>query len=184
MKKKITFIFSKCRNIFKKKIIDYGSSWRILRISSLTDQIFIKAYAIRKIEEKGIDKKKYNIIKNSLIDIINYSIIALIQLKFQKKINPLILEISYKESIKNYDKQIKISKKIMKKKNSHYNEAWKKMNLSSIIDIILQKIFRLKKMENNKQKVLISEPPKGSYIDIINYAIFSLIKLKKIKKEI
>ncbi len=166
-------VIAVCNDIFVKKMQDYGTAWRILRTESLTDQIFIKANRIRNIQIIG--KSKINeSIKSEFIGIINYAIIALIQ-----------LELGYSNSIslatdkakKLYSKYFKIAKDLMMKKNHDYGEAWRMMRLSSYTDLILMKIFRTKQIEDNKGKTLISEGIDANYFDIINYSVFGLIKI-------
>lgn len=168
-------IINYCREIFKKKLQDYGSSWRILRITSITDQIFIKGKRIRNIQEKGINKINEDI-SEDFLSIINYSIIGLIQLE---KNPSLESDMSYEEALIYYDKKILYTKTLIKQKNHDYGEAWRKMRLSSITDIILQKVLRIKQIENNKQKTLISETSESHYLDLLNYSVFALIKISE-----
>lgn len=167
-----------CKEIFTKKMKDYGSAWRILRSSSITDQIFIKAQRIRSIEEKGTQKVEEGI-KSEYIGIVNYAIIGLIQLELG--INDK-LEISPEEGTALYDKYIATAKQLMENKNHDYDEAWREMRVSSLTDLILMKIFRMKQIEDNKGNTLISEGIDANYLDIINYAIFALIRLNEIQK--
>lgn len=164
---------SKCREIFVKKLKDYGTSWRVMRPSSLTDQIYIKARRIRSIEEKGLEniRVKEGIIPE-FIGIVNYCAIALIQLKLGNG-NP----ISAEEAIILYDEEISKSTSLMLNKNHDYDEAWRQMRVSSFTDIILQKLLRTKEIESHDGKTLISEGIDANYRDIINYALFALIKL-------
>lgn len=167
-----------CRNIFTKKAKDYGTSWRILRPSSLTDQIFIKANRIRSIEEKGVQKIQEDI-KDEFIAIINYSVMALIQLNHKPQGSESDLKMPLDEVITLYDKYIQEAKALMINKNHDYGEAWRDMRVSSLTDIILMKILRLKQIEDNKGKTIISEGPEGSYNDMINYSMFALIKISE-----
>ncbi len=167
-----------CRNIFTKKAKDYGTSWRILRPSSLTDQIFIKANRIRSIEEKGVQKIQEDI-KDEFIAIINYSVMALIQLNHKPQGSENDLKMPLDEVIGLYDKYIQEAKALMMNKNHDYGEAWRDMRVSSLTDIILMKILRLKQIEDNKGKTIISEGPEGSYNDMINYSMFALIKISE-----
>ena len=173
-------IIKNCTDIFTKKMNDYGSAWRILRTSSLTDQIFIKAQRIRSIDEKG-SKKIDEGIKPEFIGIANYAVIALIQLELGdiqlsgKPDNQL--ELSGEKAHNLYNKYITKAKELMENKNHDYDEAWRDMRISSITDLILMKIMRIKQIEDNKGKTLISEGVDANYYDIINYAIFALIKL-------
>ena len=150
---------------------DYGSAWRILRLSSLTDQIFIKAQRIRSIQN-NIDQKIDEGINSEFIGIINYSIMALIQIDKGIVEQP---DINILESLKLYDKKIQITYDLMLKKNHDYGEAWKEMRVSSLTDLILQKLLRVKQIEDNKGKTIISEGIEANYQDIINYSVFALI---------
>ena len=167
-----------CKEIFIKKLKDYGTSWRIMRPSSLTDQIYIKAKRIRSIEEKGNEnlRVKEGIIPE-FIGIVNYCAIALIQLKLGTG-EP----ISISEAEKLYDEEIKVSTALMLDKNHDYDEAWREMRVSSFTDIILQKLLRTKEIESHGGKTLISEGVDANYRDMINYALFALIKLEEGKK--
>lgn len=162
-----------CREIFVKKMKDYGTAWRILRTSSITDQIFIKAQRIRNIEDKGTQKIKEDV-RSEYIGIVNYSVIALIQLELKEDKR---LEIPQKEIIALFDKHIHETKQLMENKNHDYGEAWRDMRVSSLTDLILMKILRIKQIEDNKGATLISEGIDANFQDMINYAVFSLIKL-------
>lgn len=164
---------SMCRNIFVRKMQDYGSAWRILRPPSLTDQIYIKAQRIRSIQEKGQQKIEENVV-SEFIGIINYSIMALIQLEINNYDN---LNITNEEAYTLYDQYINQAFALMENKNHDYDEAWRDMRISSLTDIILMKIFRTKQIEDNNGKTLISEGVDANYYDMINYAVFALIKL-------
>ena len=166
-------IISKSRLLFEKKMKDYGSAWRILRMSSLTDQIFIKAQRIRSIQ-KNIDQKIDEGINSEFIGIVNYSIMALIQIQKGIVEQP---DINIFEALKLYDKKIKITYDLMLKKNHDYGEAWREMRVSSLTDLILQKLLRVKQIEDNKGKTIISEGIEANYQDIINYSVFALILL-------
>jgi len=165
---------AKCKDIFIKKMKDYGCAWRILRLSSLTDQIFIKAQRIRSIEMKGSQKVGEDI-RNEFIGIVNYSIIALIQLEKGIAEQP---DVENEEVQALYEKYHTESKELMKSKNHDYGEAWRDMRVSSLTDLILQKLLRVKQIEDNQGKTLISEGIDANYFDMINYSIFALIKLK------
>ena len=165
---------AKCKDIFIKKMKDYGCAWRILRLSSLTDQIFIKAQRIRCIEMKGSQKVGEDI-RNEFIGIVNYSILALIQLEKGIAEQPDMENNQVQEL---YEKYYTASKELMKSKNHDYGEAWRDMRVSSLTDLILQKILRVKQIEDNLGKTLISEGIDANYFDMINYSIFALIKLK------
>ncbi len=163
-----------CEELFLKKMHDYGTAWRILRPSSLTDQIYIKANRIRSIQEKGVQKIGDEI-KDEFIGIINYATMALIQLELGSESESEKVYMDAHKAKELYEKYIFGAKSLMMNKNHDYGEAWREMRVSSITDIILMKIFRLKQIEDNQGKTLVSEGPDGSYNDIINYAIFALI---------
>ena len=166
-----------CKDIYLKKSKDYGSAWRILRIPSLTDQIFIKAQRIRSTQ----DKKKMRVnekIDNEFIGIINYCIMAIIQIEYDND----EIEIPYEELEKLYDTHSNEIMDLLSDKNHDYDEAWKEMRVSSMTDIILMKLYRTKQIEDNQGKTLISEGIKANYQDIVNYSVFCLIKLLLIKK--
>ena len=167
-------IIKNCKDIFAKKMKDYGSAWRILRISSLTDQIFIKAQRIRSIEQKGFQKIEEGV-RYEFIGIVNYAIIGLIQLDLGVCEQPE--EMVYEEVINNFEKHISIAKELMIAKNHDYGEAWRDMRISSLTDLILQKLLRVKQIEDNKGSTLISEGVDANYLDMLNYAVFALIKL-------
>ena len=168
-------IIKKCEDIFIKKMKDYGTAWRILRISSLTDQIFIKAQRIRSVEQKGVQKIDEDVV-SEFIGIVNYAIIGLIQLDLGVSESDDDLEHDF--VIKVFNKHANIAKNLMKNKNHDYGEAWRDMRVSSLTDLILQKIFRVKQVEDNKGNTLISEGIDANYLDMLNYAVFALIKLK------
>ena len=169
-------IIKKCEDIFAKKMKDYGSAWRILRISSLTDQIFIKAQRIRSIEQKGEQKVEEGV-SNEFVGIVNYAIIGLIQLDIG--ISEQTEDMDYGEVMNIFDKHANIAKELMLAKNHDYSEAWRDMRVSSLTDLILQKISRVKQIEDNKGTTLISEGVDANYLDMLNYAVFALIKLKE-----
>jgi len=158
-----------------KKTIDYGTAWRILRTSSITDQIFIKASRIRSIEEKGISRIDEPV-QDEYIGIVNYCVMALVQLEMNSE-DDLDLEVSEAEGL--YDKWIEVSKELMEDKNHDYGEAWRDMRVSSMTDLILMKLLRVKQIEENEGQTIISEGLDANYLDIINYAIFALIKLSE-----
>ena len=162
-----------CRDIFVKKMKDYGASWRILRQQSVTDQIFIKANRIRSIEIKRISKVDEGI-RSELIAIVNYGIIGLIQLELgHADVDDLNLD----TGMELYDKYLHQAKKLMLDKNHDYDEAWRTMRTQSYTDLILMKIYRTKQIEDNQGKTLASEGIDANYFDMINYAIFGLIKI-------
>jgi len=164
---------SLCKDIFLKKMKDYGTAWRNLRPKSLTDQIFIKAQRIKSIEEKGTQKIE-DAISGEYIGIINYCVIALIQLELSGDTR---MELPYAEVEGLYLKYLDQTKKLMIDKNHDYGEAWRDMRISSLTDLILMKIFRVKQIEDNDGKTLISEGVDANYMDMINYSVFALIKL-------
>ncbi len=168
------FIIDKCKEIYTKKLTDYGTAWRILRPSSFTDQILIKAQRIRSFELKKIQKINEDI-SSEYIGIINYAIMALIQLELGASDN---VELNNKIAIELYEKYIFNAKSLMEKKNHDYDEAWRNMRISSYTDLILMKIFRTKQIEDNLGKTIISEGVDANYFDMVNYAIFALIKLE------
>ena len=172
-------VVKQCKDIFLKKMKDYGTAWRILRTTSLTDQIFIKANRIRSIEEKG-NQKVDDDIKGEYIGIINYCVIALIQQDLEKDTR---IEIPYEEVASLYEKHLSATKKLMEDKNHDYGEAWRDMRVSSLTDLILMKILRVKQIEDNKGKTLISEGTDANYMDMINYSVFAMIRLDEEKKK-
>ncbi|MEY3855246.1 MAG: hypothetical protein RIS68_1260, partial [Bacteroidota bacterium] len=161
--------------LFDKKNKDYGTSWRILRLPSLTDQIFIKAQRIRSIQEKGA-QKILDGIEGEFIGIINYCIIALIQKSLE---NSDQMGFSAEELSGFYDSQVETTLELLRNKNHDYGEAWRDMRVSSMTDLILMKIFRTKQIENNEGVTLVSEGVEANYQDMLNYAVFCLIKLKE-----
>jgi len=164
-------IVAQCRGLFEKKMSDYGSAWRILRLPSLTDQIFIKAQRIRMMQENDLRKVDEDEIPE-FIGIINYAIMALIQLENGVAEQP---DLNTTEALSLYDKHIAETKDLMENKNHDYGEAWRDMRVSSLTDLILQKLLRVKQIEDNEGKTLVSEGIDANYQDIINYAIFALI---------
>ena len=163
-----------CRDIFTKKLKDYGSSWRILRPRSVTDQIFIKANRIRSIEIKGVNKVGEDI-RGELIAIVNYSIIGLIQLELGFADAD---DLNVEEALTLYNKYIEQAKSLMAAKNHDYDEAWRSMRSESYTDLILQKIYRTKQIEDHEGKTLISEGIDANYFDMINKAVYGLIKME------
>jgi Nucleotide modification associated domain 1 len=166
-------IIAKCRSLFHKKTQDYGTAWRILRISSITDQIFIKAQRIRSIQEKGKQLVEEDI-ASEFIGIVNYCIIALIQLELTDE-DPS--ELPAEQVMKAYDEKVAETIALFQRKNHDYGEAWRDMRVSSITDIILMKIFRVKQIEDNSGQTLASEGVDANYQDMMNYAVFCLIKM-------
>ncbi|GAA4278109.1 DUF1599 domain-containing protein [Aquimarina mytili] len=168
-------IIHTCRDLFIKKMKDYGSAWRILRLPSLTDQIFIKAQRIRSLQENEVRKVDEGE-ASEFIGIINYSIMALIQIENGIAEQP---DLSVDQATKLYDRHVKITKELMMNKNHDYGEAWRDLRVSSLTDLILQKLLRVKQIEDNKGKTLVSEGIDANYQDMINYAIFAMIHLEE-----
>ena len=164
-------VIKQCRDLFINKMNDYGSAWRILRLPSLTDQIYIKAQRIRQLQKNEIKKVDEDEIPE-FIGIINYSLMALIQLEKGVVEEP---DLNVNEATKLYDKHIAITKSLMEDKNHDYGEAWREMRISSLTDLILQKLLRVKQIEDNLGETLVSEGIDANYQDMINYAIFALI---------
>jgi len=167
-------IIKKSSTLFEKKMKDYGSAWRILRLPSLTDQIFIKAQRIRSIQNNQVQMVEEGIV-SEFIGILNYSIIALIQIDRGVVDQP---DMDVEEALSAYLDFAKESKKLMQEKNHDYGEAWREMRVSSLTDLILQKLLRVKQIEDNKGKTLVSEGIDANYFDMVNYAIFALIHLE------
>jgi hypothetical protein len=166
-------IITICRDLYSKKMKDYGSAWRILRLPSLTDQLFIKAQRIRSLQENDIRKVDEDE-TGEFIGIINYAVMALIQLDKGVAVQP---DLDATEALKLYDEKINLTKKLMEDKNHDYGEAWRDMRVSSLTDLILQKILRVKQIEDNKGITVVSEGIDANYQDMINYAVFALILL-------
>lgn len=169
-----------CKEVFEKKTKDYGTAWRILRLPSITDQVFIKAQRIRSIQEKGMQKIEEGI-SSEFLGIINYCIIALIQMQLK---NNEQMDIKYEALEPLYGQAVDETLSLLKNKNHDYGEAWRDMRISSITDIILMKLYRVKQIEDNEGKTLVSEGVKANYQDMINYSVFALIKLNFIKNEV
>jgi len=164
-----------CRQLFTNKMQDYGSAWRILRLPSLTDQIFIKAQRIRSLQQNEIRKVDEDE-TGEFIGIINYCIMALIQLDLGVVDQP---DLDPAKAIQLYDEKIASTKSLMEDKNHDYGEAWREMRVSSLTDLILQKLLRVKQIEDNKGKTLVSEGIDANYFDMINYAVFALILMSE-----
>lgn len=166
-------VISRCQSLFSNKLHDYGTAWRILRMPSLTDQIFIKAQRIRSIQQKGKQMVADNI-QDEFIGILNYSLMALIQLELgvaeQPDLQPAQAEAAFAA-------QAQKAKELMEKKNHDYGEAWREMRISSLTDMILQKLLRIKQIEDNQGVTKVSEGLEANYLDMVNYAAFALIKL-------
>jgi hypothetical protein len=172
-------VIETCRALFINKMKDYGSAWRILRLSSLTDQIFIKAQRIRGLQQ-NIERKVDEGEVSEFIGIINYSVMALIQLEKGVVEQP---DLSLEEATQLYDEKVAITKQLMLDKNHDYGEAWRDMRVSSLTDLILQKLLRVKQIEDNKGKTLVSEGIDANYQDMINYAVFAMIHLDENNKK-
>ena len=171
-------VMAECRSLFVKKLHDYGAAWRILRPSSLTDQIYIKANRIRSLEMKGVSLVGEGI-RPEFIGIVNYAIIGLIQLEkgFSEKPDDMSVE----EAVEAYDKHANEALQLMLCKNHDYDEAWRMMRISSYTDLILMKVFRTKQIEVLDGDTLVSEGVDANYLDMLNYAVFGLIKLEENK---
>ena len=170
-------VISVCRELFSKKAQDYGTAWRVLRLPSLTDQIFIKAQRIRSLQENGTRKVDEDE-TSEFIGIINYCAMALIQMDKGIATQP---DLSAEEAIQLYNEKIAITKSLMEAKNHDYGEAWRDMRVSSLTDLIIQKLLRVKQIEDNKGKTIVSEGIDANYQDMINYAVFALIHLNAFK---
>ncbi|MDX2002786.1 MAG: DUF1599 domain-containing protein [Chitinophagales bacterium] len=168
-------VIAACEDIYLKKVTDYGTSWRMLRPRSLTDQIFIKAKRIRNIEETGTQMVNEGT-DDEYRGIINYCLIALIQMELHADEN---VELNYDDSKRLYEEQVEKARSLMLSKNHDYGEAWRDMRTTTFTDLILTKLLRLKQIEDNGGKTLISEGSEANYLDIINYAIFALIKMQE-----
>ena len=168
-------VITTCRDLFTKKMSDYGSAWRILRLPSLTDQIFIKAQRIRGLQQNDIRKVDEGQ-ESEFIGIINYCIMALVQLEKGVVEQP---DLSVEKATELYDEQVAITKQLMHDKNHDYGEAWRDMRVSSLTDLILQKLLRVKQIEDNSGKTIVSEGIDANYQDMINYAIFAMIHLNE-----
>ena len=166
-------VISQCRSLFINKMKDYGSAWRILRLPSLTDQIFIKAQRIRGLQQNA-ERKVVEGEMSEFIGIINYCTMALVQLDKGVVEQP---DLSLDEAVALYDDKIAITKQLMMDKNHDYGEAWRDMRVSSLTDLILQKLLRVKQIEDNSGKTIVSEGIDANYQDMINYAVFAMIHL-------
>ena len=170
---------AKCKNLFLKKAADYGTSWRIMRPASITDQIYIKARRVRSLEVNGtamVDEGA----EPEFIGIINYAVMGLIQLE-KGFADTADLDVATAETL--YDKYVNLALDLMRRKNHDYGEAWRMMRVSSITDLILMKLYRIKQIEDHNGKTTVSEGIDAGYYDIINYAVFNLIKLSESKNE-
>ena len=171
-----------CRDIFVKKMYDYGTAWRVLRIPSLTDQIYIKANRIRSLQTKGVSKVGEGIVPE-FIAIVNYAIMGLIQLELGVADGTNKDDLHDERMAEVYDKQVKAALQLMLRKNHDYDEAWRLMRVSSYVDFILTKVFRTKQIEEHEGNTLVSEGIDANYLDMLNYAIFAIIKLEVEKSE-
>ena len=171
-KQQFEHVIAVCRDLFSKKLHDYGPAWRILRPSSVTDQIFIKANRIRSIETKGVTLVDEGI-RSEFIAIVNYGIVGLIQLELAEA-----ADMTNEEALVLYDKYAKTSLELMLAKNHDYDEAWRSMRISSYTDLILMKIYRTKQIESLSGETLVSEGIDANYMDMINYSVFGLIKIE------
>jgi hypothetical protein len=167
-------VIARCKSLFEKKTRDYGTAWRILRLPSITDQIFIKAQRIRSIQEKGVQKVD-DPIRDEFIGIINYCIIALMQVELSPT---QALDMTFEELDPLYDRMVGETFDLLQNKNHDYGEAWREMRVTSITDIILMKLLRVKQIEDNKGMTLVSEGVKANYQDMINYSVFAMILMK------
>lgn len=168
-------VMATCKTLFAKKTHDYGTAWRILRLPSITDQIYIKAQRIRSIQDKGVQKVE-DPIKDEFIGIINYCLIALIQIRLKESEK---LDLTFAELEPLYDAAAEQTFHLLQNKNHDYDEAWRDMRVSSMTDIVLMKLLRVKQIEDNQGKTLASEGIQANYQDMINYAVFCMIKLKE-----
>jgi hypothetical protein len=164
-----------CQELFSKKMKDYGCAWRILRLPSLTDQIFIKAQRIRGLQQNAVQKVDEGA-ASEFVGIINYCVMALIQIEKGVVEHP---DLTFEEAVALYDDKIAVTKQLMQDKNHDYGEAWRDMRVSSLTDLILQKLLRVKQIEDNAGHTLVSEGIDANYQDMINYAIFALIHLNE-----
>lgn len=172
-------VIGRCRELFEHKTADYGTAWRILRPSSITDQLYIKAMRVRSIEEKG-EQKVSDPVEAEFTGLVNYSILALVQLEIG---SDAPLELSLGEAVSLYNAQVEENLRLLQNKNHDYGEAWRHMRISSMTDLILQKLLRIKQIEDNSGATLVSEGVAANYRDIINYAVFCLIKMDEAKQK-
>ena len=175
-------VIALCRDIFVKKMYDYGTAWRVLRIPSLTDQIYIKANRIRSLQTKGVSKVGEGIVPE-FIAIVNYAIMGLIQLELGVADGTNKDDLHDERMAEVYDKQVEAALQLMLRKNHDYDEAWRLMRVSSYVDFILTKVFRTKQIEEHEGNTLVSEGIDANYLDMLNYAIFAIIKLEVEKSE-
>lgn len=166
-------VIGHCRRLFEKKAKDYGTAWRIMRLPSLTDQIYIKAQRLRSLEDKGVQMVADSY-EGEYVGIVNYALMALIQLEWGVAAEP---DLGVQQSLEAFDKMAELCFNLMEAKNHDYGEAWRDMRVESLTDLILQKLLRVKQIENNGGVTLVSEGVAANYSDMVNYAVFALIKL-------
>src|SRR5690606_11722140 len=166
-------VINRCKELFLKKAKDYGTAWRILRLTSITDQLFIKAQRIRTIETQGVSKVDEGI-PSEFIAIVNYCVIALLQIELEGDES---IELTLDDLEDKYDAKVKETFELMMAKNHDYGEAWREMRISSLTDLILMKIFRTKQIEDNRGRTIASEGVAANYQDMLNYAVFALIRI-------
>lgn len=171
-------VIEQCRKLFHSKMQDYGCAWRILRLPSLTDQIFIKAQRIRGLQENKVQRVNENQ-DVEFIGIINYSVMALIQIELGVAEQP---DLDGERVIQLYEEQVQFAKELMENKNHDYGEAWRDLRVNSLTDLILQKLYRVKQIEDNQGQTIVSEGIAANYQDILNYAVFALIHLEEQKE--
>lgn len=165
---------AECRALFEKKTRDYGTSWRIMRLPSLTDQIFIKANRIRSLQESG-ENRVGDDVRGEFVAMVNYAVMALIQLTLES--DDLDLELD--DAMALYDHETKRILDLMMDKNHDYGEAWRQMRIESMVDLILMKLLRIKQIEDNQGRTLVSEGVEGGYMDIVNYSLFCLCRMSE-----
>lgn len=165
---------AQCRALFEKKTRDYGTSWRIMRLPSLTDQIFIKANRIRSLQESG-ENRVGDDVRGEFVAMVNYAVMALIQLTLES--DDLDLELD--DAMALYDHETKRILDLMMDKNHDYGEAWRVMRVESMVDLILMKLLRIKQIEDNQGRTLVSEGVEGGYMDIVNYSLFCLCRMSE-----
>ena len=166
---------SVCRTLFEKKTLDYGTSWRILRLPSLTDQIFIKANRIRSVQESG-ENLVGDDLRGEFVAMVNYAVMALMQMELEHEA-AVPMELPVDDALVRYDRHLGRTIDLMMAKNHDYGEAWREMRVSSMVDLILMKLLRIKQIEDNEGQTLVSEGVEGGYMDIVNYSLFCLVRL-------
>jgi hypothetical protein len=168
-------VVSSCKDVYIKKAKDYGTSWRVYRTISIADQIYIKAWRIRQIQESGVQKIEDSI-ESEFMAMVNYGLMALIQLTLDKDVKTYL---SLEEAEQYYDIQVTVVRELMLQKNHDYGEAWRALSQESFVDLILTKILRIRQILANDGKTLVSEGIDANFCDIVNYAVFALIKLRE-----